>query len=558
MPIHSAIKLARIQLGKIRIRPLSSFSVVSLLVSPGCVFCTRRLPRLSIFERVSVAGSGGVYPEPIPSENHSTVAKQLFILIRILFAGIALATLANYPMLAAGYATDTAAESAASASLPIVVSQVSKDANQRNSSQRSKSNSRKANAEERKKRINKQRDRVSKESQKTSESWDHTLSAEGQYDLSVNQYLDESRVKARWPSRSHRLSAALKGELLGPIRSGWTLRGIATDIVPARSLQAENRYNIDTELHEARIFTQGSFYRVDIGQFVTSWGETFGISVIDIVSPNNYSDPLELNAERRKLSNLKVRSNLYFSNWTIDIIAQPSPKLPQLPRRDDVFSRSGGSVQRQEHKEDIEAAIKANLLLGSLDAGAFVMRHQSREPLFKIRLDQDIVVSSQTSAAMMSYGLTTSYAAGGTVFRIDSIYQPNSPASFNENQTLVTQAVIRGIAAADHNLNNGDNFGAQYHFNRYGNRQARHYLSLNCTLQYFQNQLEVESFLYGEILGREIWVRPRFEYHYSESVSLSILADIIWAESEQIQGNSETLNGLDGHDRIQFNLELSI
>jgi hypothetical protein len=243
-----------------------------------------------------------------------------------------------------------------------------------------------------------------------------------------------------------------------------------------------------------------------------SWGETFGISVLDVVNPVDYSNPLASSAKETQLPS-PILSLVYQADpFTLQGIVAPCVRDSVAPSADSRFSPLAQitSVQLNVQNErgqfatceprNSEGGGRLSWLGDSgLDLSAIYYTHQNRNLVYDFWKKQERNTASVINAEparekVYSLGASSSYAFESSVLRFEGAFTVGQPLWFSTQYGLIFGDILRTIAAYDFVTEQQYNFGLQHHMDSVIGGENKHWASLFGRLDFWEKSLEMESF----------------------------------------------------------------
>lgn len=210
---------------------------------------------------------------------------------------------------------------------------------------------------------------------------------------------------------------------------------------------------------------QKSFLRLTAGMQQISWGETFGIPVIDIVNPIDITEPFSSDWNASKIAVPLATAEVIAGNLYLQGLFSPMTRRSPLPP--DYLDTPIRELPPTRFGEDMEYGGRIGYLFPfGLDAKFLYYRHYNRIPRLVGSIDTRTgrPVLRATESLQHSFGLAASQAFDSLVIRFDGLYEQNTleavtaPASLP--QARITDR-MQAALGADWSSSQGDVLGLQ-------------------------------------------------------------------------------------------------
>lgn len=288
-----------------------------------------------------------------------------------------------------------------------------------------------------------------------------------------------------------------------------------------------------------------------------SWGETFGLYILDLVNPRDLTDPFFNDLSWIRLPVFTVNAQYFQDPWNCQLIFTPIPRNNWLPKQGspwdvfpDIFDNS--SVLGP-HKfavsrcgQDAEYGGKLEYLFESgIDLTAYYFRHWNRYPVYKAGIDVGIDGAHSFLKPVLrriqTIGASFSKAYEEIVLRGDSTLSFRTPWQEPVFGLFKKTNLWRTILGLDYTNDNGMTVGFQYHFDLW-NQGHLHSISIRYLQDYVEGKYQFAFFIYKGINNGDIWVQPAFIWNINDSASATLQADILGGH----EGNGTPKDGFIG------------
>lgn len=317
--------------------------------------------------------------------------------------------------------------------------------------------------------------------------------------------------------------------------------------------EEENRFVFDPR--DIYVKWSGEKLQYSLGLQLVSWGETFGLSISDVVNPLSLERSFFADIKKLKQASPLINVQGFFDKINLQILINPYPMPPNLPGQQGQ-PEIGIAFEEQYSSEPEGGARLGYLFDNGFDTKLFYYRHHNRLPIFTLNLNEGRL--EWISDLVDTLGGSFSYAKGAIVYRGDFIYSLGQPNFLTLEQIAAGTSTIgdyrmAAIIGADYTTEKGYLYGVQLHMDQSAGGEAENlyersdqWLSLQTIINTFENKLETSMLAYLGINNSDIWFRPKAKYLISSRYSLAISYDYV-------EGNPASNFGvLNNEDRINF------
>jgi hypothetical protein len=272
-------------------------------------------------------------------------------------------------------------------------------------------------------------------------------------------------------------------------------------------------------------WSQG-FYTIGVGAKTYAFSETFGVNIMDVLTPRNYESYILDDSFWSTQSVLAADLNLFFDRLTAHFILIPKAKKAEFPEygapydlRSQVGTRSL-TLPKYRWVDDGEAAIRLGYLFDSgVDATLLLATHMGRQ--LSLVVNQDLALEWQNER-VTTIGSTFNYSVGDWVYRGDLLYTP-SDLYPNGLLSVKKGKHLQSILGGDWSGSRGKFVGLQHHYDSIDNN---HWVSFLYRHLLLSDRLELEAMLFSGITSDDLWIRPRVSW-LGDNYSLRLQYDLL-------------------------------
>lgn len=290
----------------------------------------------------------------------------------------------------------------------------------------------------------------------------------------------------------------------------------------------------DLEVRSLYFSHAADAWTLKIGVQEIAWGETFGLYILDLVNPRDFTDPLlnELNWIRIPTFTFNLKA--YLDPWNAQVLFTPIPRNPQVPDEDEPFDvltplfpgaplKGFSTYQVNRWGQDAEYGFRLGYLFDSgFDLTLYYLRHWNRNPTYSLKEFslKPAQKRIQSIGASFSKAYETIVLRGDTVLHIR---QPWSPKSYG---FIENKEVWQTIIGLDYTTDSDTTFGAQYHVDTWFT-DTLHWFSLQYIRPFCDNTFHFELFLFKGLNSQDVWIQPQLIYTSETGWKVSLRADIL-------------------------------
>lgn len=300
-------------------------------------------------------------------------------------------------------------------------------------------------------------------------------------------------------------------------------------------------------------WSEGSFQAL-AGYETITWGETFGLPVVDFVNPRDLRDPLWLDDEWTKLSVPLIDLVYSPDPFTLQVLFNPVPRLTRI-----ADSWNGVKLESKDLNHDLSIMEKAEyggrlgIRVDSFDLNFITYTHWNRNPVFTIKSITPDVTLQTVNKKVTSYGISASYAGDYHVIRLDAAYnQSNLIQKWTTTWQAEEADTFLGVLGFDWTFENQLQLGVQYlesHIVEKPDTKVNA-VGLRASMPLFDDVLEPEVIWIRGLNSKDEWLQASLKTYIGYGFRLLLRYDSIEAKPWQ-DGlyKSELLQGLQDEDR---------
>lgn len=307
---------------------------------------------------------------------------------------------------------------------------------------------------------------------------------------------------------------------------------------------------------------QKSLFRIAAGFQTLSWGEAFGLPIMDVVNPVDFTDPPGSNMVQRKIPIAMVSAELIANDIYLQFLGTPFPRRSPLPRHKD-----GLPIVKVDHGEwgkDFEFGGRLGYLFASgLDVKLVYYHHWFRTPRFELGINSATGEPELREVALEVdlVGVSLSQAVYSWVFRFDAAHEsgyllPAHMEGLSPQEALQKQVGLsnrsRALLSVDTTTDSGQIFGFQLQAQHIGeperelagpeseaggsvdrlDSQTHLWGGIQANFSAFERKLVLENFVIMGLGNADIWVRPQLQAYLTPRIRIE-------AEFNYVDGKSD-------------------
>lgn len=266
-----------------------------------------------------------------------------------------------------------------------------------------------------------------------------------------------------------------------------------------------------------------------IGAQLISFSETFGVQILDIANPRDYTDFIINDLTWSKLPTWGVNSIYTKEGYSLQLIFVPLAAKDILPRKRSFFdfaSEKGinysDHVENREVFRDSEYGLRVGKLFDSgFDVNFLYYHHLNRTPVFHFEGAR----FETTYKAVNSIGGSFSYALDEVVFRGDTLYTFNDYSQDGDLRLLEGDR-LQYIYGVDFSFVEDWTLGYQIQYRQlpsfyWSSVFIQHRLSENWTAEFFT---------FTGMNNLDLWIQPKLSYRQG-GLLVSAQADLLDSDS---------------------------
>lgn len=295
------------------------------------------------------------------------------------------------------------------------------------------------------------------------------------------------------------------------------------------SLRAFKDFNADTpqdrlEVREFYFNYNTDFWDHRIGAQLLTFSETFGLEILDVANPRDYSDFILNDLEWSKLTTWAWNSTYTNNNYSAQFVWSPYPNKDILPAENSFYDISTNSsldyssqVKNPDFFKDSEYGVRlGHLFDNGVDLNILYFKHFNRQPAFELTNIQLHSFYERVD----SFGGSFSYALESVVFRGDIKYTLDNVR--NKDLSINRKDELNAIVGIDYTLQRSFTSGAQL--------QYQQWLELywgSFYLKYDINDYwQLALFYFKGINNDDEWIQPKISLRLGSFI-LSTHMDIL-------------------------------
>ena len=218
---------------------------------------------------------------------------------------------------------------------------------------------------------------------------------------------------------------------------------------------------------------QRDFFRATAGMQQITWGESFGLPIVDVVNPVDLSEPIGSESQDYKIAVPVTSVEFIGGNFYLQGLYVPLARRSPIP--DDLNGIPVIELPPFKVGEASEYGGRVGYLFPfGLDLKALYYHHNSRLPRFELDLSSPteprLIVAETTQN---SYGFSISQSLDDVVIRADALFESGyltpaitrtTPAAEAPFRKTTVADRVQVVAGADYTSGGGNMFGLQFQF----------------------------------------------------------------------------------------------
>ncbi|OFZ51757.1 MAG: hypothetical protein A2381_18490 [Bdellovibrionales bacterium RIFOXYB1_FULL_37_110] len=260
----------------------------------------------------------------------------------------------------------------------------------------------------------------------------------------------------------------------------------------------------------------------NLGMQSISWSETFGVNIMDVVNPRDYSFYVFDDLNMSKIPVSIINYQYFYNDFSFQLIYNPEAKFDRLPGHGSLFDPYAKYNLPLEQTPSPKAFSDSEfggrvryLFSGGLDLGFIYYSHFNRNPA--IYLDPALNKLHSHFEKVNSFGETFSLVVGELVLRGDYLYTPDTPYATNDLSFRYSdrhQAILGG----DYSTANGFSFGVQLHMDTLFDHQ---WISAQLKNSFMGETFRPSLMIFSGLDNQDLWARAEFSYFYTSSFQIA-------------------------------------
>jgi hypothetical protein len=311
--------------------------------------------------------------------------------------------------------------------------------------------------------------------------------------------------------------------------------------------------NFSVDPVEAYFEHSGDNFQINLGRQQFAFSETFGVNLMDILNPRDYSYSVFQQERFYRLSNFAVDYRYFSDQLNVELIWIPiarADKLPEVGSSYAIYPLGIRTVEQPEYNSlaDGEGAVRINYLSRmGLEITLLSAWHHNRTPSFLFTSDGRAV---QVSREIFSQGLSFSYAWESVVLRSDTLLSFNDIFNLADGSVYQEEQHWQNISGVDWSSDDGLRLAVQLHYNSVNSFLEQDYwISSLVSYSFYDDLLKPELMIFRGISCDDLWIRPKITINW-QAWQLMVAADIVRADRQ-----NGTFGGYDHNDQIRLELD---
>ncbi|MBF0362327.1 MAG: hypothetical protein HQK49_15025 [Oligoflexia bacterium] len=293
------------------------------------------------------------------------------------------------------------------------------------------------------------------------------------------------------------------------------------------------------ELRTLVLKDKGTYYSSVWGLQFVNWSETFGLNILDIVNPRDFSEFIFEDLSASKIPVWAFKTSILLDKFTIQPIYVPQARNYIVPPKGSFFDpipKVLDAIVRVPAKDkkiftDHEYGLKlAYLFSFGLDFSLIYYSYYHRIPVYYLNLS-DFKLHLADDKRVTSYGNSFTYSNGGLVLRGDTLFTKEVPYFSNDFIYRISDQ-WQGIYGLDYTFENQIIIGSQFHFE---NINENKWISFQ--IKKSIGNFDLQAMYFTGINNKDLWIRPEITWHFLNIHQIRLYADIL------SRGSESTSNG---------------
>jgi len=261
---------------------------------------------------------------------------------------------------------------------------------------------------------------------------------------------------------------------------------------------------------------------LNLGMQNIGWSETFGVNIMDVVNPRDYSFYIFDDLHMSKIPVNLVNYQYFFNNFSLQLIYNPEARIDRLAQNSSLFdpySKFHLPIEKPpafRMFSDSEYGGKIRYLFsGGLDLGFIYYSHFNRNPV--IYHDSASNKLHSHLEKVSSFGQTFSFVLEKLVFRGDYLYTPDTPYATNDLKFRYGDR-HQAIFGGDYSTAEGFSFGVQLHMDTLFDHQ---WISAQIKNSFLQETFRPSFMVFSGFDNHDLWAKVEFSYFYSSTLQIT-------------------------------------
>lgn len=290
----------------------------------------------------------------------------------------------------------------------------------------------------------------------------------------------------------------------------------------------QNDNYVEVKISDLYFSKSGDRFDLKTGYQIINWSETFGINIMDIVNPRDYSYGIFGDLEDMQKSVFTINYQLLFDKYNFQFVFTPKVESDKFPDVSSVYSTLPTTVRglvvndfpSYQIFNELEYGLKINYLADNgIDLNFIYFFHQNRNPIYEIKKNQLYPVSEFIN----SYGITCSKAFTHFVLRGDLLLDINSP--YIDNSLIVhTKDRFQTVMGLDYQGASESIIAFQ---SFYSSEYEKIWLAFQYKDSFLKKSLDATFTVFKGIYNNDVWITTEIVKSFNDSMSLLFKFDLL-------------------------------
>jgi hypothetical protein len=325
------------------------------------------------------------------------------------------------------------------------------------------------------------------------------------------------------------------------------------------------RFLLDDEAEKSDYLQEATYKIIKENSAITlglqeiAWGETFGLYPLDIVNARDYQDPFLSDLKWTRIPVFALNYEYFGDKWSAQGIVIPKPKNSKFPQKGGAFDTTPEAYSALAREETAAPQLIYDSEIGGrlgylfdfgLDLDLYYLYHRNRNLVLDLK---NLSILSPVSKQIHSVGLSSTFATGDFVFRLDFVNHFNRPINDPESFAVKELNNMVGVFGFDFSTEDKFQFGVQYHHDSF-TEFYYNWISSQMSLPLFGDLMEISFFVFWGLNNQDLWYQPTLKVYATDQLFVSLWADIV---SKQAPKKAGQMSAFSEHDRIFLDIKWS-